>query len=114
MTVALLPLLRKADSPNVTVIASIAGLANQRYVSYPPSIRTLPHLSFHPLFPLLPSSLLFIHSVIQSRGFKLVSVDTILDTCLSSSKHSRLDGFQRGLWRVQRNRRVKLAGPLKA
>ena len=32
MTVALLPLLRAAETPNVTVIASIAGLANQRYV----------------------------------------------------------------------------------
>jgi hypothetical protein len=30
MTVAMLPLLRKAEAPNVTVIASIAGLANQR------------------------------------------------------------------------------------
>ena len=30
MTVSLLPLLRKADGANVTVIASIAGLANQR------------------------------------------------------------------------------------
>jgi hypothetical protein len=32
MTVAMLPMLRKAEAPNVTVIASIAGLANQRYV----------------------------------------------------------------------------------
>jgi hypothetical protein len=32
MTIAILPLLRAAESPNVTVIASIAGLANQRYV----------------------------------------------------------------------------------
>jgi len=39
MTIAILPLLRAAESPNVTVIASIAGLANQRYVpvSLPPS-----------------------------------------------------------------------------
>lgn len=30
MSVALLPLLRKAEDPNITVIASIAALANQR------------------------------------------------------------------------------------
>ena len=30
MSVALIPLLRKADDPNITVIASIAALANQR------------------------------------------------------------------------------------
>lgn len=41
MTVAMLPMLRKAEAPNVTVIASIAGLANQRYVSQLSSILSL-------------------------------------------------------------------------
>jgi len=36
MTIAILPMLREAESPNVTVIASIAGLANQRYVPVSP------------------------------------------------------------------------------
>jgi hypothetical protein len=36
MTIAILPLLRAAETPNVTVIASIAGLANQRYVTVSP------------------------------------------------------------------------------
>jgi hypothetical protein len=40
MTVAILPLLRAAESPNVTVIASIAGLANQRYVTVSPPFST--------------------------------------------------------------------------
>jgi hypothetical protein len=40
MTVAILPLLRAAESPNVTVIASIAGLANQRYVTVSPPLST--------------------------------------------------------------------------
>jgi NAD(P)-dependent dehydrogenase (short-subunit alcohol dehydrogenase family) len=30
MTTACIPLLRKSDNPSVVVIASIAGLANQR------------------------------------------------------------------------------------
>lgn len=33
MTCALIPLLRKSDLRSVVIIASIAGLANQRYVS---------------------------------------------------------------------------------
>ena len=32
MTVALVPLLLQSDNPSVVIIASIAGLANQRYV----------------------------------------------------------------------------------
>jgi hypothetical protein len=34
MTAALIPLLRKSDNPSVVVIASIAGLLNQRYVPF--------------------------------------------------------------------------------
>jgi hypothetical protein len=30
MTVSAIPLLRKSDNPNVIVISSVAGLANQR------------------------------------------------------------------------------------
>jgi hypothetical protein len=53
MTVAMLPMLRKAEAPNVTVIASIAGLANQRYVSDSLSMLSSLH-TLHPgLYPVL-------------------------------------------------------------
>jgi hypothetical protein len=60
MTVALLPMLRAAESPNVTVIASIAGLANQRYVPLLSPFSTNCSSSSFPSFPfdLFTSSLL--------------------------------------------------------
>jgi hypothetical protein len=60
MTVAILPLLRAAETPNVTVIASIAGLANQRYVtvSPPSSTNCFPSSFFSFLSFVIPPSIL--------------------------------------------------------
>jgi hypothetical protein len=105
MTVALLPLLRKADSPNVTVIASIAGLANQRYVSSHfvpcPLSRSTP---LHTC-PFLFSLLSFIHSFILPemvyRELEVLSlcrsVLSTLSTCLPPILKTQAYKT-RGLW----------------
>lgn len=73
MTVALLPLLRAAETPNVTVIASIAGLANQRYVN---------------LFHFFRYSFPFFCSNTQASSFASSSISSYLSFALSFHSHS--------------------------